>query len=367
MAGSAHGIVPGLEPYDHPYRFRMAGENGRWRVQDHSLPAPLLTGDRTMPFKDKFQEKKASLYRYYQNLEGKLTERLQSSRERNVWIEVIYQSVQGFFEDKMSLHAGNFAYSAFLGIFPLLLFILSIVGFFFHYDPTIMRKVLDAIKNILPDMQVTVQAAGESMDRLRNTVGIISLIGLVWSMSRIAYTFQLGFEAAWGMKQRSYVAKKIYSVALMLLLIVVAVLGLAITFISTSLFSWVNQHTGPIISPIMVVASHIISPCATFLIFALLYRSIPKNKPRWKEILWGAIPMALLLDLFEYGLGIYFTKISKTQAIYGPLGIIIGIVLWLYFVGIFIFFGAEIVQTLQRRRGVMAVDGEGETADSYQI
>jgi membrane protein len=264
----------------------------------------------------------------------------------------------------MTLHAGNFAYSAFLGIFPLLLFILSIIGFIFHYDPAIMQKVLDVIKTRLPDMQVTIQAAGQSMDRLRNTVGIISLIGLLWSMSRISYTFQIGFEAAWGMKQRGFVVKKIYSVALMLLMIVVAIIGLSITFISTYLFSWVNQHTGPILSSITVVATHIISPCATFLIFALLYRTIPKYKPRWKEILWGAVPMAILLDLFEYGLGFYFTKISKTQALYGPLGILIGIVLWLYFVGIFIFFGAEIVQTLQKRRGIMPVEDQNETVNA---
>ncbi len=110
-----------------------------------------------------------------------------------------------------------------------------------------------------------------------------------------------------------------------------------------------NEHTGPILSSLMVVASHIVSPLATMLIFALLYRTIPKNKPGWKEILWAALPMALLLDLAEYLLGIYFTKISSTQALYGSMGIVIGIVLWLYIVGIFIFFGAEIVQTLQRR------------------
>lgn len=302
-----------------------------------------------MPIKDQYRKKKEELTGQYQARGEALSGRLQAARERYGWLDVLYQSGQGFFRDKMTLHAGNFAYSAFLGIFPLALFIFSIVGYFTHYDPGTMQAIKDAIKNSLPDMQATATSAAESVQRLRGTIGVIGLIGLLWSMSRITYSFQLGFEAAWGMKQRGYIVKKVYSVALMMLLLLVAIIGLAITFISTQMFSWVNEHTGPILSSFMVVASHIVSPAATILIFAMLYRTIPRDKPGWKEILWGALPMALLLDLFEYGLGIYFTRISKTQALYGSMGIVVGIVLWLYFVGIFIFLGAEIVQTLQKR------------------
>ena len=278
----------------------------------------------------------------------------------------------------MTLHAGNFAYSAFLGIFPLMLFIMAIVGYFFHYDSATMQKVIDVFKDVLPEMQSTVQRSGESMERLRGTIGIIGIVGLLWSMSRITYSFQLGFEAAWGMKQRGFIAKKVYSVTLMLLLMVVAIAGLSVTFISTHFFSWVNEHTGVFLSTLVVIASHIVSPCATIFIFATLYRTIPKNKPGWREILWAALPMALLLDLFEYGLGFYFTRISQTQALYGSMGIVIGIVLWLYFVGIFIFFGAEIVQVLQKRwapeaigsgrkRGPAGRDHPGERRSSRRV
>lgn len=303
-----------------------------------------------LKLKDRLRKKKEGLTVQYQDRGKQLTGRLDAAREKYGWLDVLYLSTEGFFENKMTLHAGNFAYSAFLGLFPLLLFIFAIVGYLFHYDPGTMQKVLDAIKKLVPDMQTTVQNTGDSMARLRGTVGIIGLIGLLWSMSRITYSFQLGFEAAWGMKHRSYVAKKVYSVTLILLLMVVALAGLSVTFVTTHLFSWVNQHTGPFLSVLMVIAGHIVSPCATILIFAALYRTIPRDKPGWREIFIAAVPMALLLDLLEYGLGIYFTKISKTQALYGSLGVTIGIVLWLYFVGVFIFYGAEIVQTLQKRR-----------------
>ena len=308
-----------------------------------------------MELKDRLQKKKEGLTVQYQDRGRQLSGRLEAARKKYGWLDVLYLSVQGFFEDKMTVHAGNFAYSAFLGIFPLILFVFAIIGYLFHYDPGTMQKVIDSIKNHLPDMQATIQNTGDSMARLRGTVGIIGLIGLLWSMSRITYSFQMGFETAWGMKRRNYIAKKAYSVTLMLLLMVVAIAGLSVTFITTHLFSWVNQHTGPALSVLMVIASHIVSPCATMLIFAALYRTIPRDKPGWREIFIAAVPMAIFMDVFEYFLGIYFTSISKTEALYGSLGITIGIVLWLYFVGVFIFFGAEIVQTLQKRKAPVPI------------
>ena len=313
-----------------------------------------------MPLKDRAQSIKESFTGKYADRGLELFRKLQVARGRHGWLDVLYESAEGFLKDRMTVHAGNFAYSAFLGLFPLLLFAFAVVGYLFQYDPETMRAVLDAVKRALPEMRGTVQASGESIQRLRGTLGVIGLVGLLWSMSRITYSFQLGFEAAWGMKQRGYIAKKLYSVTLMLMMMVTAVVGLGITFVTTHLFSWVSRHVGPALSMLLALGGHVVSPMASMFIFVLLYRSIPRDKPGWKEVLWAALPMALLLDLVEYLLGIYFTRISSTQALYGSMGIVIGIVLWLYCVGLIIFFGAEVVQTLQRRWAPEAADAAGE-------
>lgn len=190
-----------------------------------------------MAWKDRLSEERAALTKFQRQTVSMAVGRLDWARGRYGWVDVTYQAAEGFFQDKMTLHAGNFAYSSFLGLFPLLLFVFSVVGYIFHYDQATMQKVIDAIKDLLPEMQGTVQRNGESVARLRGTIGIIGLIGLLWSMSRITYTFQVGFEAAWGIKQRGFVAKRVYSVTLMLLLMVVAIAGLGLTFVATHLFA----------------------------------------------------------------------------------------------------------------------------------
>jgi membrane protein len=309
-----------------------------------------------MAWKERLSDWTGPLVRWSRKTVQRANQVYERLTQRYGVVAVIDQAVRDFFRHGMTLHAGNFAYSAFLAIFPLILIVAAIIGFLFSYNTDVMAKVTEAIRNMLPDMPTTVNAASESLVRLRNVVGVLGIIGLFWTVSKIAYAIQTGFEEVWETYKRSFVKKRVFAFGIMFLLLLVGIIGLTVTFISSQFFSWLNRETGPVFSALAVVFSAILSPLATILIFAVLYRRIPLVRPRWKEVLWGAVTAALLLDAAEYGLGIYFTKISNNQALYGSLGVVLGIVLWLYVVGILIFFGAEIVHVLQQRWGTGGED-----------
>jgi membrane protein len=287
--------------------------------------------------------------------------------ERYRWIAVLDEAVRNFFRHDMTLHAGNFAYSAFLAIFPLVLLITFIIGLVFRYNPDAMHSMVDTLKNAIPEMPTTIGDAAEAMVRFRAVVGVLGLIGLVWTISKIANAIQTGFEQIWETKRRSFVRKKLLSLGIMLLLMVVAIAGLFITFVSSQFLSWIDRHTGPVFSTLALILSALLSPLATALIFSILYRWMPLKKPSWKAIFLGALTASLLLDMVEYALGYYFTRISKTEALYGTLGVAIGVVIWLYFVGIFIFLGAEIVRSLQQRWGESATTGGSSGGVQLQL
>ncbi len=311
-----------------------------------------------MAWRQRLKGKVEPLTRWLRKAGARAENLLDDLSERYGWIAVTDQAVRNFLRHGMTLHAGNFAYSAFLAIFPLILIIGSIIGFIFRYNPEVMQKVTEAFRNALPDMPSTVNVASESLLRLRNVVGILGLVGLFWTISKIAYAVQSAFEEIWETHKRSFVKKKLFAFGIMFFLVLVAIIGLSITYLSSQTLSWVNEHTGPVLSTLTVILGALLSPMATLLIFSVLYRTVPLVKPGWKETIWGALTAALLLDAAEYGLGIYFTKISKNQALYGSLGVVLGIVLWLYVVGILIFLGAEIVHVLQERWGTSEETGE---------
>ncbi len=304
-----------------------------------------------MAGKEWLNDKAGPFMRRYNSAARWAARSLERLAERYAWVAVGEQAVRGFLRHGMTLHAGNFAYSSFLAVFPLALLAAAAIGFFFNYSPEMMHKATEAIKSLLPDMPATVNAASHSLVRLRNVVGVLGVIGLLWSISKIAYAIEAGFEEVWETHKRSFVKKKLFAFGVMLLLLLVAAVGFIATFISSQFFSWLSREAGPIVSALSVVFTAILNPMASVFIFATLYRSIPLDKPGWKEVLWGAVIAALLLSASEYALGFYFTRISRNQALYGSLGVVLGVVLWLYVVGILVFMGAEIVHALQLRRG----------------
>jgi membrane protein len=311
--------------------------------------------------KDALMNRKDSLSESYGVRRARLLRYLEDLGRRRPSISALTTALDNFIRHQMTLHSGNFAYSAFLGVFPLIFVILAIVGILCRYNPQVLQSTLDFIKKLIPDFGTNAtRDMTDTIVQLRNVVGIVGIIGLLWSVSRIAYAIDRGFTAVFETRKQGFLKKKLFAFGVLFLVGFVGLAGLAITYGSSQLVHWIDQQTGPFISGICIVIGAVLSPAASFLIFATIYRVIPRTKPGYREIFWGALLAAVGLAASEYVLSFYFKYVSKYQALYGSLGVVVGIVLWLYMVGILIFFGAELVRALQVKRGKGSAPTEAE-------
>lgn len=300
---------------------------------------------------------KLTVGKHWRNGRRRFFATLDAVGERHGSVAVISHALEDFFEHRMTLHSGNFAYSAFLSIFPLVLTILAVVGFIFRYNPSVLQGTIDYLRKMMPDFgRGTIMSATDSVSNLRNLVGVVGILGLLWSVSRISYSLDSGFERIWETGKTSYFRKKAFAFLVLLLLGGLLMVALGVTFVSSQALGWIDAHTGPLLSGVAAVLGVLLGPALTFLMFAAVYRVLPRKKPGYREIFWGALVAALLFDASEYVLSFYWTGISKQQALYGSLGVVLGIVLWMYLLGILIFFGAEIVHVMQERRGEVPVE-----------
>jgi len=302
--------------------------------------------------KEALKTRKDSLADSYGVRRARFLRYLEDLGRRRPSISALTMALDNFIRHQMTLHSGNFAYSAFLGLFPLVLVILAIVGILCRYNPQVLQATLDFIRKLVPDFGSNgSRDITDSMVQLRNVVGVLGIVGLLWTVSRISYAIDRGFTAVFQTRKQGYLKKKLFAFGVLFLVGLVGMVGLAITYGSTQLVHWIDQQTGPVISALCIVLGAVLTPAASFLIFATILRVIPRQKPGYREVFWGALFAALGLAASEYVLSFYFRYVSSYEALYGSLGVIIGIVLWLYFVGILIFFGAELVRALQVKRG----------------
>src|SRR4030042_5601805 len=158
-----------------------------------------------MAVKQWFKDKIEPLAQWFKKIAAKAAELLDDLSERFGWVAVLDESLRNFFRHDMTLHAGNFAYSTFLAIFPLVLLITFVIGLLFSYNPDVMQKVVDFLRNAIPDMPTTIGDAAQAMVRFRSVVGVLGVVGLFWTTSKIAYAIQTGFEQIWETRRRSFI------------------------------------------------------------------------------------------------------------------------------------------------------------------
>lgn len=99
-----------------------------------------------------------------------------------------------------------------------------------------------------------------------------------------------------------------------------------------------------------VVTDLLASTLVITLLFAMLFRFLPDVRIGWRDVLLGAFVTAILFKVGQYLLSLYFTYVSTGSA-YGAAGSFIVILLWVYYSGWILFYGAELIQVRIRRQG----------------
>jgi membrane protein len=88
-----------------------------------------------------------------------------------------------------------------------------------------------------------------------------------------------------------------------------------------------------------------------FLMFWILYQWIPKADVKPKEALWGAVFTTLLTELLTLIMNWYLSsQWQRYELIYGSLGSIIALLLWIYFASFIIFFGAHLSSAVSKTK-----------------
>ena len=103
--------------------------------------------------------------------------------------------------DDLGTHAGALTYGAFLALPPLLLFASSVLGFVLAGHPELVQNALNTLVDLVPGLQAVVTTQLQGAIDGRVALGIIGLIGLLWSASgfasRLRHALGVIFRTRW--------------------------------------------------------------------------------------------------------------------------------------------------------------------------
>jgi len=126
-----------------------------------------------------------------------------------------------------------------------------------------------------------------------------------------------------------------------------------ILLVAWALMSFVGKHVGSLPGGLLLwqTVDFVLSLVVAAALFALTYKMVPDVQIAFREVLPGALLTTVLFALGELALAQYL-RWSRVPQPYGAVGAVMVLLLWVYYTGQIMFYGAELIKTRAAARGV---------------
>ncbi|MDX6597496.1 MAG: hypothetical protein QOE87_1383 [Gaiellales bacterium] len=266
---------------------------------------------------------------------SRTVQRLDRFQQRHPVLAFPFAVRQKFAEDQGGFLAASVTYYAFFSIFPLLLVLVTLLGYALESDPGLQRRVLDSaladFPVIGPQLQQNVHSLHGSATALAVGIGVA-----VWAGTGVALALENALDHIWGVPIRRRVNPL---VARLRALLWIALLG-GITLLGTLLGSaGAIASSGPAVRALALIVSLGIN----VVVYLAVFRVLTSHRPTWREVLPGALVAALAWEvLLTAGGYIVDHQLRHASSTYGVFAIVIGLLSWIYLGAIVTLLSAEI-------------------------
>jgi membrane protein len=263
-------------------------------------------------------------------------------------LELIKLVAKKIGDDELSTRSGALSYYFLLALFPMLLFLVSMVGVIAGPGSPMRDSIITGLGRLAPGsasdlVHRVVSQTFKSSSGLKLAAGIV---GALWAASGGLSAVVTSLNVVYRTREtRPWWKQKATVVGLTLALAVLIIIALVLVLYGGKIGQLVAGYVGlgSVFSVVWKVLQWPVSLGAMFLSFSLIYYFAPDIEDRkWYWITPGAAGGVALWLLASFGFRIYLHFFNSYSATYGSLGAAVILMLWLYITGFAILFGGEV-------------------------
>ncbi len=256
-------------------------------------------------------------------------EKLDGLGERYKWFATVLAVQKRYGELNGNYLASSVTLSAFLSLFPLLLFAIAILGFFSANSPDLAGDVVERL-GLAGDAADGITTAIETAERSRRAASVIGVAGLLWSGLGLIAAFQYAINAAWQVTGRGWRDK---------LTGVMWLGGATLLFLTSFATSTVIHWLPTFLAPLTTLAGLSVN----FALWLWTFKILATREVGWKALVPGAVVGALGFEVLK-AVGAFYVPgaVASASALYGTLGVVFATLAWLLFFGRLVVYAAVV-------------------------
>lgn len=282
---------------------------------------------------------------------------------KRVWSEIE--------EDEVFGRAAQLAYYFLLALFPLLLFLTSVIGLLLGSGTGLRHSLFNYLSQILPGSAY--QLVDSTIYEVSAASGggkvVFGILAALWAASNGMGAITQSLNVAYDVKEtRPWWKQRLTAVGLTIGLSVLIISALVLVLSGGRLAQFVAGHFG--FGQVFVIGWKILQwPLILgfmLLAFAAIYFLAPDvREQKWAWITPGSVIGLALWLLVSFGFRLYLHFFDSYSKTYGTLGAVIVLMLWLYLTGAAILVGGEVnseIENVAAQAGAPDAKEKGEKA-----
>lgn len=280
-------------------------------------------------------------------------------------LDLIKKSVTAWVDDYAPSMGAAIAYYTLFSITPLLIIAIAVAGLVFGHEAA-QGEIIGQIRDLIgQEGAIAVQGLLKNAYEPAHSMLaiVVSVITMIIGATTVFVEIQSDLDRIWRVAVPSQesglwrlLRTRLFSFGLVLGVGFLLLISLIISAAIAAFGKWLrNLSAGWEI--VLFALDLSISFAITTLLFALIYKFMPRARIPWRDVWIGAAVTAFLFAIGKFLIGLYLGKASVASG-FGAAGSLVILLLWVYFGAQIFLFGAEFTWVYSNTYGSRAAQGK---------
>ena len=266
---------------------------------------------------------------------------------KQIW-DLITKSVTAWVDDYAPSMGAALAYYTLFSLAPLLIIVIAVAGLVFGQDAA-RGEIVAQIQGLIGQegaiaVQGLLKSANEPTQSIFATV--VSIITLAIGATTVFAELQSDLDRIWRVpvpaKENGLWAllrTRLLSFGLVLGLVFLLLVSLVVSAVIAAFGKW-SDGVFEGWEAVLQVLNFSISFTITTVLFAMIYKLMPRARITWRDVWIGAAVTALLFEIGKFLIGLYLGTTAVASS-FGAAGSLVVLLVWVYFSAQIFLLGAE--------------------------
>jgi len=254
--------------------------------------------------------------------------------------------IKGLQKGAISMRAAAFSYNFFLALFPAIIFFFTMIP----YIPIVgfQDNLLYLMQDFIPK-KAYLAVEGTLFDIVKRPRGGLLSLGFVMALyfsTNGIHSLIIAFnQSRHTVETRSWIKQRVISVVLVFILSLLVIIAIALIALGPVALDFLVKHNMLRVSfsyYLLIAGKWVVSSALLFFAFSFLYYLAPAANSRFRFISAGSTLSTVLTILASVGFNYYVNSISQYNSLYGSIGTLIIVMVWIFFNAMIVLIGFEL-------------------------